>query len=312
MAAASPADGGQPEQHVAALVVNYGSHVLLEENLVPLSRAVPWLDVTVCDNFSSESEREAIRRLAQRHAWQLVESPNDGFGAGTNRAAERALSAGATHLLLLNPDAMLGAADLDALLRQSAANPDALVAPTILDEDGRKKGAGRYVRLRNGIMTDPRHGGQLDASPGVAPWLTGACLMVPVDLWLRVGGMTEEYFLYWEDVDFSYRAVAAGARLVIAAEASCTHIQGGTQASAPTSTHKKTTTYLYYNARNRLVFAHRNLTPDQQRQWLMSSPRAMVRLIMRSRGRRGAVLRPEGAWSAAARGVRDGIAVVRR
>ena len=93
-------------QHLAVLVVNFGSHDVMEMNL---SRSVgdnfPG-QVIVIDNFSSAQERRAVETVCDRHAWSLLSLPtNRGFGGDNNRGAELAIRRGATDLLLLNSDA---------------------------------------------------------------------------------------------------------------------------------------------------------------------------------------------------------------
>ncbi len=41
-------------------------------------------------------------------------------------------------------------------------------------------------------------------------WVTGGCLLVRRDCFRKLGGLDESFFLYYEDVDFCHRAVAAG------------------------------------------------------------------------------------------------------
>ena len=296
---------------LALLSVNYGSAALLEQNLRPLCEQLPELAVFITDNYSTQPEREAVRALADSARWTLLESANLGYGTGTNLAAQAAIASGATHLLLLNPDAAIGSHGIRVLAEVSLAHPRALVAPLQFDLQGRQKAPGRFVRLTDGIMTAPRLVGTLEPTPGLVPWLSAACLLVPTQLWCDVGGMPEEYFLYWEDVEFSFRALASGAELIITPNAQCLHDQGGTQrVPGATAVSRKTQTYLYYNARNRLLFAGRNLPPDHQSRWRRRSPRAALRLIRRTRGRKGALLRPEGAWSATTKGVKDGFAAM--
>ena len=96
----------------AVVVVNYGSHQLLERNLTPLQRADPELMIVVVDNFTTELERETLRRLGAQHRWDVIAEPlNLGFGAGVNRGVQRALSRHADQFLLLNPDATIAVAE---------------------------------------------------------------------------------------------------------------------------------------------------------------------------------------------------------
>ena len=87
---------------LAVVVVNYGSHQLLRENLVPVSEHTPEALVVVVDNPTTGLEREAVRELAGTRGWELVESStNVGFGAGVNLGVSRARGLGATKFLIL-------------------------------------------------------------------------------------------------------------------------------------------------------------------------------------------------------------------
>src|SRR4051812_18259879 len=99
---------------LAVIVVGYGSSRLLEQNLAPLSRRLDGARTVVVDNRTTDEERQTMRRLSAAEGWELVEPDgNLGFGLGMNAGAERALAEGATHLLLLNPDATIEPADVE-------------------------------------------------------------------------------------------------------------------------------------------------------------------------------------------------------
>ena len=127
---------------VGVVVVNYGSSALIERNL-PASTTADDV-VVVVDNWSTASERDALRRLAEQHGWHL-ETPdeNGGFGRGMNAGVARALAEGASSLLLLNPDAHLAPQDRARLIEQVEQNPDLLLAPRIIAPDGSAVDDGR-------------------------------------------------------------------------------------------------------------------------------------------------------------------------
>ncbi len=282
--------------HVAVLTVNYRSHHLLRRNLAQLSAQAPELTVVVCDNFTDDIERAAVSDLARDNGWTFVASPdNGGFAKGTNAAARAALQAGAEYLLLLNPDASVDVASVSALAAAVQADPNTLAVPLLFDAMGRAKAPARQLRLADGTMTPPPSKTQVAELPGHAAWLTGACLMVSAQLWRSLDGLAEEYFMYWEDVEFSYRAATRGARLLIVPEARCVHDQGGSQRSAQESDphSRKTPMYFYFAARNRLLFASRNLGPAQQRAWAASSRRVAWATLRQARGRRRALLQSQ-------------------
>jgi hypothetical protein len=54
-------------------------------------------------------------------------------------------------------------------------------------------------------------------------FVSGACLAIPRTAYLEAGGMPEEFFLYQEDVDLSFRLRLAGGRLGVEAAAQVDH-----------------------------------------------------------------------------------------
>jgi GT2 family glycosyltransferase len=296
---------------LAVVVVNYGSHALLEANLAPLSRACPELAVVIVDNLSTTAERVAVTALAETEGWHLeLPEGNEGFGTGMNRGVARAASLGRTHVLLLNPDALIAPDAVAGLLAASGRSGDAMVAPRILRPDGTLWSAGSDLYLGDGRIRSRRR--RIDG-PGIRiePWLSGACLLLPVALFQRAGGFDDEYFLYWEDVDLSHRVTAAGGRLELCDDVSAVHAEGGTQGEGGQSAGQaKSTTYYYHNVRNRMLFAARHLDLVDLRAWRRNSPRVAWEILLQ--GGRRQLVESRAPITAALRGLRDGDRIARR
>lgn len=288
----------------AVVAVNYGSTLLLRANLAPLSDAHPELQVVVVDNFSTDAERLALRDLARDASWTLVEQPNDGFGSGCNSGVAAAFSKGAAAVVLLNPDARIDAGSVATLARAATSGEPALVAPVIRRPDGRVWFDGADVYLADGATRASR---KRPAGARTWPWLTGACLAFTKRTWQLIGGFDDAYFLYWEDVDVSRRALVAGVGLRVEAQAKVIHDPGGTQADAGGG---KSTAYFYYNTRNRLIFGARHLEDADYRAWVRTSPRLAVEILLRV-GKRALLRSPGSAW-AAFRGTLAGLREGRR
>lgn len=288
---------------VAVLVVNYGSHGLLADNLAALSSSVPGLRVVVTDNHTSLEERQAVSTLAGRHGWDAVLlDTNVGFGAGVNRAAEAAPSEVDT-FVMLNPDAVLDVDSLTVLVEHARAHPRDLAAPQVRRPDGGSWSSGSDLVLETGQMRGWRRR-PADALPAsYQPWLSGACLAVSRTLWDEVGGFDEDYFLYWEDVDLSRRVLGVGGELALLDTATAVHDEGGTHRRLG-ETRAKSPVYYYYSARNRLVFAAKHLPPDARRRWLRSSGSAGIELL--SQGGRRQLVHPMRTVVPVVRGIRDG------
>lgn len=282
-----------PLDDVALVVVNYGSSDLLATNL-PRTTGDSRVRVVVVDSFSTVEERAVVTRLTADRGWDLLTpATNVGFGGGTNLGAAHALAEGAQVLVFLNPDAWTDPAGLTALAAAVRSDGRALAAPRIHRPDGGVYSRGvTYLHPADGTMSGQR------PAPDDVPWLSGACLAVGAALWTELGGFDEDYFLYWEDVDLSWRAVEAGARLEVVDDAHVVHDEGGTQESRGRA---KSETYYRYDIRNRMLFARKNLGPAGVRRWRRALPRAARAVALR--GGRRQFVEGLGPWRGVARGV---------
>lgn len=299
----------RPSPELAIIVVNFASSDLLATNLVSVSTECAAAATIVVDNFSTDHERSAVRKLADAHGWTIVEpTGNVGFGEGMNLGAARAIALGANKLLLLNPDATISASSINALADKVTADPRLLAAPVVLRPDGGIWSSGSDLHLHDGRIRATRRRGDASAS-SVMTWLSGACLMVSTSLWKTIDGFDDHYFLYWEDVDLSWKVHAAGGRLQVVDEATAVHAEGGTQI---TGTHRrsgdrKSNTYYYYNVRNRLVFAALRLAETDADYWMKNRRQVAWEILLQ--GGRRQFLRTLAPFWAAHRGLRDGVAM---
>lgn len=270
---------------LAIIIVNYGSSSLLEANAVPIDVDALGARVIVVDNFSSREEQRRIRALAATHRWELVEpGANLGFGGGMNLGAARAAELGSTIFLLLNPDLTISTDGIRSLSERNRAEPGGVLAPRILRPDGSVWSVGSQVSLADGRIRSVRSRPVDD--DGVL-WVSGACLMIGSELWDALGGFSEEYFMYWEDVDLSVRAQQLGASVAIVDDAVAIHDEGGTHRSGPSEANleAKSRLYYFYNIRNRYLFAALNLDATRRRTW-RDHDLAVAREVLLQGGRR--------------------------
>ncbi|WP_240744995.1 MULTISPECIES: glycosyltransferase family 2 protein [unclassified Microbacterium] len=297
----------------AVVVVNYASAALLRRNLVVVAREAraidPDVSVIVVDNWSSADERRAAEEVAAENDWLLI-SPdtNSGFGGGVNIGVTRALAEGATDVLVINPDAHIDQESLRLLASTTANARTTLASPRISDSEGRTWFDGIDLLLDDGTMRARRRRVVGDGRP-FEPWLSGACLWITREVWELAGGFDDDYFLYWEDVDFSRKVVSAGGSLALVEEASAVHDEGGTQRSGPELSRAKSETYYYYNIRNRMLFAVRHLDEADVRRWRRSIPRTAREVILR--GGRRQLIQSAAPIRAYFRGVREARRIAR-
>ena len=286
---------------LAVVVVNFGSHQHLSQNLGRMTEDLPGALFVVVDNWHSQTERESVTALAQEQGWTLVPlDTNTGFGTGCNHGARAALDNGATHLLFINPDAVIDAASVRLLLDVSLNDRMALVAPRIVKADGSLWSAGMDIDVARGDSRGWHRRPEFPYAETI-PWFTGACLLLSKELWEAAGGFDDDYFLYWEDVDFSVRVRNAGGTLHLVDEAVAQHDVGGTQSSQGQAT--KSELYYYFNIRNRSIFARKHLDVHDRRHWKAGARASAWAIILR--GGRRQFLRPVAPLRALWRGLRD-------
>ncbi len=207
------------------------------------------LVVVAVDNASGDGTPERL----QRHApWIELrrQFANRGFAAGCN--AGIATAEPDELLVILNPDVEVGQ---DFFRRLALLDwPERLAArgPAVRTPDGGIEQSARgFPRLATGIfgrtslIARVLPGSravrrELQADPGAGAqdvdWVSGACMIVPVERVKRVGVFDEGYFMYWEDADWCRRARDLG--LVISYEPSLEviHRQGSSSAHRPFAT----------------------------------------------------------------------------
>lgn len=285
---------------VSIVVVNYASSQLLLQNLRRVQAEAPEVNIVVVDNFTTMRERESVSAMATEFGWSVeLLDENRGFGGGCNAGVARAESDGSHGVLLLNPDAFIAGGDLDALIAASNSLPYSICTPIIERSDGRVWFDGMEVCLDDGSM---RRSSLAESQVGQTQrWLTGACMLISMEVWHRLGGFTSKYFLYWEDVDLSARAGRLGVALVVVRKSLAIHDAGGTQRHEGVG---KSPSYYYYSVRNRMMFASENLSPRRIRQWQRSSLQAAKQIFLRGGYRQ--LAHPIAPLNSIIRGLRDG------
>lgn len=234
---------GRPSIRIAIVTHNSASHI--GPCLGSLVSATAQLDPRVADNASSDATIATIRQL--RPDLPVQENPrNLGFGAAVNRLCED--MDGVDYVLLVNPDAVLDAGAIDALVALADRHPEAgLYGGRMFDAQGRLNPVsclaapslwhaaafGLGLTLARGAPgLDPDSlGGWRRTGTREVPVLTGGMLLIAVPLWKALGGFDEHFLLYGEDVDLCLRARSLGARPMFTDRAVFRHDDGASAAS---------------------------------------------------------------------------------
>lgn len=219
---------------VAVLLVNYRAYDALARALESLGAYLNPDDEVVVIDYESEAARAAELTARHPRVRMVPRADNRGFAAGVNLAAA---ATQAPYLLLLNPDAVLEGPVPRVLEQWMTSHERAGVAgPRVLNPDGSVQPSARRFpgltttlggrstwltrRLPNNWFSRRNLIGRDATQPVDVDWVSGACLMTRRDLFDRLGGFDEGFFMYWEDADYCRRATQAGFR--------CTYVPGVT------------------------------------------------------------------------------------
>ena len=255
---ASPAPSPPPPL-VGIVILNWnGWEDTIEA--VASTRALAYANhrVYVVDNASTDGSETRLRHWDPGLAI-LRSGGNLGWSGGNNVGIAAALRDGCRHVLLLNNDALARPDTLDALVEAAETLDDAAALGSLIvaarDPDQVEFG-GAHVDERTRLPV-PTHGRlrDMEVSPRAVPMVAvkGCSMMLTARGLARVGLLTEDYFLNFDETDWCYRANAAGLRNYLVGRSVVEHKGaasfGGTEGPL----------YHYFITRNRLVFARRHL-----------------------------------------------------
>lgn len=209
---------------VVVAVVSWNTRDLLDRCLRALrpdaeaGRAEVW----VVDNGSADGSPALVR---ERHPWARLVEPGEnlGYGRAVNLVAERTAS---PWLAASNADVALRPGALERLLAAGEADPGAgILAPRLVLPDGSTQHsvwpfptALVHLMANLGPRLAPRAAGDRLALRGMwdpdrprrVPWAVGAFLLIRRRAWDAIGGFDAGQWMSAEDVDFGWRAQAAG------------------------------------------------------------------------------------------------------
>lgn len=234
----------EPMQAVAMsiVIVNWNTHDLLIRCLDSLNTHVKAsCEVFVVDNGSTDGSAAMVReKFPQVH---LIANPdNRGFAAANNQALRQARG---RYLVLLNTDALLFDDSLDKLITQLDEQTDiGMAGLQLLNEDGSKQNS---IANIPSLLTELTNKSLLRKYwparfPGKEHHFTeatdvesliGACLVIRSQTAREVGLLDEDYFLWFEETEWTWRAAKHGWRIVFFPQFAIYHYQGKSAAKSP-------------------------------------------------------------------------------
>jgi GT2 family glycosyltransferase len=227
---------------ISVIIVNYNVRYFIEQCLTSVLKAKKDLniEIIVVDNNSVDNSVAAIRKKFPT-VNLIANKENVGFAKANNQAIK--ISKG-KYFLLLNPDTLIEEDTLVKIYNFMEKNPDAgALGVKLIDGEGKflpesKRSLPtlltslyRFVGLskifpKSKIFNKYNLGHLDDDKTYEVDVLCGAFMFIRCDILPSVGYLDEDFFMYGEDIDYSYRIKNAGYKIYYFHETTIIHFKG--------------------------------------------------------------------------------------
>ncbi|MFA6271794.1 MAG: glycosyltransferase family 2 protein [Patescibacteria group bacterium] len=210
---------------ISIIIVNHNTKQLLKDCLdsIKVQNQNNETEVVVVDNASSDGSGDMVNKYFPEV--KLIQNDfNVGFGAANNQGAR---IASGDFLLFVNSDATLqknalieieksmantenaGAVGFKIINRDSSLQPSCGSFPTLLNLLTETLFLDRSIQLKSNYHIRKSGVYQNEFSPD---WVSGSCFIISKQLFNKVAGFDDKFFLYVEEVDLCYRIKKNGYR----------------------------------------------------------------------------------------------------
>ncbi|MEZ5045795.1 MAG: glycosyltransferase [Chitinophagaceae bacterium] len=253
---------------LSIIIVNFNVKYFVEHCLFAVQRAIANIDaeVFVVDNCSSDG---SVAMLQARFPWVhcVANTENVGFAKANNQAVAQAKG---KYILYLNPDTIVAEDCFELCIQYMESNTKVgALGPKLIDGSGHflpesKRGfpsvqaafykmTGLSSLFKKSKVFNAYHLGYLDENEIYSVDVLAGCFMFcrksVID---EVGSFDEDYFMYGEDIDLSYKIKKAGFENIYFPLTSVIHFKGE-------STKKASLNYVKMFYKAMAIFAKKHL-----------------------------------------------------
>lgn len=224
---------------IVVSVVSFNTKKLLKNCLQSVTQQkFKGLKIVVVDNASKDGSAEMVKKDFPEI--ELIESnKNLGFGAGHNLVFQKTK---ADYFLVLNSDTILEAESIEKMVNFMKENPTCGIASCKMkgfDNNLQPNGGdlpfgmALLIWLFNletfGIKRPSFHRNEPEYynSAHEVGWVSGGFMFIKKEVISEIGFFNENYFMYFEDVEFCQRAFKKGFLVMINPQVETAHLSGG-------------------------------------------------------------------------------------
>ncbi|MCK4806232.1 MAG: glycosyltransferase family 2 protein [Candidatus Aegiribacteria sp.] len=247
---------------VAVVLVNYGQWELTRKCIDSLdrSRCVD-ISITLIDNCSPGPVPSWVSIRKDLRFRQM--DKNRGFAGGNNAGFQMAVDDQAEYTFFLNNDAEVAPETVVNMARYLRDNRKVgIVAPFVYwasEPERLWSAGGKLVKLKMRFEQVNISEKEYSPNEGVpVDFVSGCAMMIRTDLFSRIGGFREDFFMYYEDADLCRKVIEQGYLVEVLPSETVLH------SVASGSGGELSKIAIYFSERNRIVLSRDMLSPSMR------------------------------------------------
>lgn len=254
-----PKKKSRKDASILAIIVNYKAEEYLPGCIESLYSGARQRKLDICVVNNNETFGTTDFLYEKYSDIQIVDlGYNAGFGGANNIAIKKACEKGYDYVLLINPDTIVDRDMLTTLFSFSSGCE--ILSPTIYADKEYSVpwycgGVIDYdkIQVRQDLYKSNLNQRRCKKKYEV-DFVSGCCMLIPTDVFRKIGIFDDGYFLYYEDVDFCIRAKKANISMRYVTDAKMWHRIGGSNHDGGDNTILSQ----YYAYRNRRYCMEKN------------------------------------------------------
>ena len=203
-------------QDLAFIILNYYGHA---DTMQCVASILSNFDANIylVDNSNNKNEEDILKNefSLNNYVHLIFPKENLGFAAGNNLGIKNAIDDGFTYFFLLNNDAVITNRAKSYIVSAIQENPSSLIS-MVIDWGGKNVGF-KYYNLYLSLLSDEKK------KKTWVSYFTGCALIFDINVINRIGFLNDQFFMYGEDIDYSFRAKAMGLPLILIDKKLITH-----------------------------------------------------------------------------------------
>ncbi len=204
------------------IIINYNTKELLRNCLNSIFINLKGeFEVIVVDNNSSDESVSMIKKEFKNKVLLIENKKNKGFGSANNQAVHLAVG---KFLFFLNSDTIINNNILKNIYSKMKNNNIGILAPCLLLKNGEKQkyAYGKFPNLFNSVLEKIKK----DTNHHNIDWVSGAAFIIRKDVFNKIEGFDENYFMYFEDIDLCKKVKNLNYKIIVNNETSLIHLGG--------------------------------------------------------------------------------------